>query len=528
MREMIWSRSVLITHPFSRIKSSSGSYCGSSGILLSENWVLTHGSTLNPVVGQINQIFDFLTSMDAGKLTLLPTQVVEETPFEILRECSACSDATREQSSQLYLVAAWKCDLLQLTLLDVLATWTFDRSSRHSRDLMPILLIFEIKNHLKNATATKEHQQQEKTIRIHRVLTNLYKEIAENDPVRGSIVEIEGTPFGNRIFFNSTSRGIIGNLIGTRKCIVMTDASAFPGCQGGPLYILRDSDNNRKILCGMVLSSVSWCENEWVDYTLAVNLTSSLREILLKEDFSITAVARETQLLQIASYTDQFDESVAIVRCGRHWGTGIFLDKATGSFLTCSHVVKEASLENMDVRVVLRRGECRSDAWAKLVYKTPEGRPYDVALLRVQPQDLAPSLRPIKLADNPPFKGEAVLSVGFPLISSTNATLTSGNVSKSLAAMLQTTCCVQSGASGSPIIRPTTGQMLGMIISNAISANSILYPRLSMAIPTTVLKPILQRYWNTGDPRVLEAFDCHDSAIQDVWDLRERLPPSKI
>ncbi|CAK9832065.1 hypothetical protein ANTRET_LOCUS8959 [Anthophora retusa] len=36
---------------------------------------------------------------------------------------------------------------------------------------------------------------------------------------------------------------------------------------------------------------------------------------------------------------DALEKSVAIVKCGRNWGTGVLLAEENGTFVTCAHVV---------------------------------------------------------------------------------------------------------------------------------------------------------------------------------------------
>lgn len=59
--------------------------------------------------------------------------------------------------------------------------------------------------------------------------------------------------------------------------------------------------------------------------------------------------------------------------------------------------------------------QTNSRTWAKLMYRTPENQPYDVAVLRVNPQDMDPSLRPLRLSRIPVVKGKyfALFSIFF-------------------------------------------------------------------------------------------------------------------
>lgn len=150
------------------------------------------------------------------------------------------------------------------------------------------------------------------------------------------------------------------------------------------------------------------------------------------------------------------------------------------------------------------------------------------------------------------WAGEAVGSAGFPFFSSRYPTITRGNVSGASKCMLQTTCCIQSGSSGGPIVRWSTGEMLGMVVCNALSTTkSKIYPRLNMAVPVSVLDRPLREYLRTGrmytisvqcnDPtqfpnnklfalsetRVLEILDSDDPTVSQTWNFHH-LPSSKI
>ena len=73
--------------------------------------------------------------------------------------------------------------------------------------------------------------------------------------------------------------------------------------------------------------------------------------------------------------------------------------------------------------------------------------------------------------------------------------------------MLQTTCSVQSGASGGPVVRCSTGEVLALVVSNAVSASdSYLYPRFNMSIPSRVIKEPVERYVATGGHLIIFFF----------------------
>jgi len=112
-----------------------------------------------------------------------------------------------------------------------------------------------------------------------------------------------------------------------------------------------------------------------------------------------------------------------------------------------------------------------------------------------------PDTRSIKFDLTSAFRvlaGEPVVSVGFPFSSSIRPTISAGVVSKSMDCALLTTCCVQSGTSGGPIVSRVTGEMLGMIVCNMVSSDdTVLYPRINLAVPAAMLSGPLREYLRT-------------------------------
>jgi S1-C subfamily serine protease len=99
--------------------------------------------------------------------------------------------------------------------------------------------------------------------------------------------------------------------------------------------------------------------------------------------------------------------------------------------------------------------------------------------------------------------GEPVVAAGCSLFSeddNVRPTVTRGIVTRvsNPVAMLQTTCCVQSGASGGALFR-CTGDLLGLICCNIMdTCNGALFPRINMAVPASVLAEPLNDFLRTG------------------------------
>nr|XP_012221369.1 PREDICTED: peroxisomal leader peptide-processing protease-like [Linepithema humile]XP_012221370.1 PREDICTED: peroxisomal leader peptide-processing protease-like [Linepithema humile] len=483
---------------------------GSSGISISKDWILTHGTLLSPIIDKSHALSSFIKNISLGELTMMPRKFASELRFRVYRNLeketsnlSRTDNNVRIQEHFGTIVTVWKCSLLKKTFDEFFETWSFSKSSDHDRLLRPIFLLIRISD-------SDESNVEIPT--IEQVLFRLLDRALRN-PVRGSSVEIESTPFGNPVFIDSIARGVISNVVGDESCVIMTDAYAFPGGEGGPVYVIPP-DCKRRIIIGMVIAPLSWCRGEWVDYTFAANLAPCLFNILRKNPPILDHAYHKNEAL---------DAGVVLVRCGISWGTGILVDKDTGTFLTCSHVVAEAP--EREISIVMNTDKPNLRMRAKLLYRTPEDQPYDVAVLKVDLRDLDPSLRSVQLSRAPILKGEPVVSVGFPFSSSIRPTISSGVVSKSLDCALLTTCCVQSGTSGGPIISQATGEMLGMVVCNALSSDgTVLYPRMSLAVPAAALSGPLREYLRTDNRNVLRAFACDDAAVRKIWNFYPILP----
>ncbi|KYQ51700.1 Peroxisomal leader peptide-processing protease [Trachymyrmex zeteki] len=454
---------------------------GCSGISISTDWILTHGTVLGPIIDKsYNAVSNFITNMVPGELITVPRELTSELKFRIYRNLGSDDDLRSSLLKEHHgmIVAAWQCPLLKKTFDEFFKTWSFPKSSEFTRSLRSIFLFVRIYDSDESIVETS----------LEQALSCLLDQVPRN-LIRGSSVIIESTPFGNPVFAGSIAHGVISNVVGDEGCVIMTDAYAFPGGEGGPVYIIPP-DSKHRIISGMVIAPLSWCRGEWVDYTFAANLAPCVLNILRKKNLSCHPITYQE------TADAALDRGVVLVRCGINWGTGVLVHKDTGTFLTCSHVVAEAP--EREISIIMRPDKTNSCIRAKLLYRTPENQPYDIAVLRVDPQDVDPSLRSARLSHTAILKGEPIVSIGFPFSSSIRPTISGGVVSKSMDCALLTTCCVQSGTSGGPIVSRATGDMLGIVVCNVLSSDStMLYPRMSLAVPAAILNGPLREYLRT-------------------------------
>lgn len=210
---------------------------GKSGISISKNWILTHGTALSLIIDKSHAISSFITNIVPGELTIAPTELANKLKFRVYRDLeiddgSQSGDYSRVQEHLGSVVAAWKCPLLTKTFDEFFEMWNFPNSSiKFDRFLRSIYLLVFITNADKKSIVEIPTVKQALSCLLDQALRN---------PIRGSSVEIESTPFGNPVFIGSIARGVISNVIGDEGCVIMTDAYAFPGSEGGPVYVIPD------------------------------------------------------------------------------------------------------------------------------------------------------------------------------------------------------------------------------------------------------------------------------------------------
>ncbi|PSN44301.1 Peroxisomal leader peptide-processing protease [Blattella germanica] len=124
--------------------------------------------------------------------------------------------------------------------------------------------------------------------------------------------------------------------------------------------------------------------------------------------------------------------------------------------------------------------------------------------------------------------GDPVIAAGFPLFSeeeNNRPTLTRGIVAhlSEPMAMMQTTCCIQSGASGGALFG-STGEVVGLISCNTQDVSSKAhYPHINMAVPACVVVQPLREFLRTGDTRHLNVLESRDTTVQRIWKMQDML-----
>lgn len=344
----------------------------------------------------------------------------------------------------------------------------------------------------------------------------------------GDPVEIMSTPFGGLnpdVFLNSRSEGILSNMAGKNKVLLMTDARCVPGSEGGLLLERNNSsDSYDRPVIGVMIATLCWRNNEWVGLSMAC----ALPDILTAMEAIPVSISPTVSNLILNSKSDpalqNLVNSVPLISVRGSWGSGFTVGIHGNKviLLTCNHVVKDCSLSA--VRIKWPSGNVYS---GKLLYRNVSSPAFDLALLsvKVRPSDL-PSIPQTALVE----EGEPVFGIGHAVFNEEYDLLpsaTSGIVSKvhrmrNKVVMVQTTCAIHAGASGGPIVN-RQGGIVGVTVCNAKDVSSgASYPHINMSVPMETVLPIIQQYLQTKDINVLEQLQIKDPYVEGLWGLETK------
>ncbi|CAB3377006.1 Hypothetical predicted protein [Cloeon dipterum] len=304
-------------------------------------------------------------------------------------------------------------------------------------------------------------------------------------PKRGEPVLLEATPFSaGNMFLNSWSSGIVSSVSGAADSLVLSDAHAAPGSEGGALYAVRKG-GRRPV--AVVVQTVVQVRGEAVALCLAVSLPSILTSALALKPTPPSTPEDEN-----------LNRGVVLLRDGDTWASAVTIDAQKGVFLTCSHVLKR----DIGDSVQLQWGP--EPVRAKILFKSPPSSAFDVAVLKTQVP--RPKFAP-QICPNLPKKGDVVEVVGFGLLPPPEAAgeapcavASRGLVSQARPHMLQTCCAVQSGHSGGGVL--LGGRLVGLVVGHTQTPKEARlpaenWPRINFALPLAAIAKPLAAFLDT-------------------------------
>ncbi|CAH1393642.1 unnamed protein product [Nezara viridula] len=326
-----------------------------------------------------------------------------------------------------------------------------------------------------------------------------------NELNRGKDVLTVSTPFGNQMFLNCYSRGIVSKIVD--KGMFITDSRLSPACEGGPIYIINGSIK----LVGLVLTQLM-VSNEYTGFNLCCNFY-----ILYEAYCRHRGMHMISPLLSIKKEEHpihRVSDSVLPVKTPSLKGSCISLD-GNGLLVTCSHVINYGN--NTPVEVTFG-GESYN---AKILCCSSKDDILDLAFLQINPDTPLPSCT---FYDKNPIKGEAVYVVGYKYFWDNSLQLVSkGTVLKhEEQGPIYTSCITHSGNSGGGMFEKD-GKLMAIVCGILFEENiSTSHHCHNVGIPIKVMKKPIDAYIQTGDISHLESLCKTKDLYLSTWHLFTR------
>ncbi|XP_041365771.1 peroxisomal leader peptide-processing protease-like [Gigantopelta aegis] len=519
-----------------------------SGIMIDtvQGFIITHASLLGAIVLKDQHLQNVVLS----QLDSLSEEIVGHVSVEVILERSSRDNSSKHYLSQDVLLSKYQSALVSSTI-----TSRNPDLSTHAGSVVSLFKCGRFENALKHLTPQRDWQftdtsddgklnnnvslkeKHDAEVITFKLLPycllikvdNLvpYKSaLSVRSPTLchiGEAAEICATPFGNlfpNVLVNSYSRGVISNLAGKNRCIILTDARCIPGSEGGPLYTLVDSN---RCLTGMIVTSLCWKNSEWIGLSLACSIDEIL-ENLATSGVSVKS-ARNT-ISSLWKHTHSMEnisamfENIALIKVDNSWGSGVTIDPVRKIVLTCSHVIKHGRSHTVNLKPKPNGDFLKCE----VLWHSPPTEQFDLAVVKYSghSQRHAATVSP-----GVPTEGSLVYVIGhgvFGAEHNLSPSVTVGVVSKvitvnQIPVMIQTTCAVHPGASGGALI-DKHGHLVGIVVCNAKDVSSgACFPHVNLSIPMNTIWPVIHKYCSGGDVGVLNSLHLKNPAIDNMWTL---------
>lgn len=212
---MIPIRSVLIEYE----NKVDNKVYANSGTMVADKYVIITSNVLVSAILKLTDIEKKLKALEPGFFT--PETLLQSVPEVNI----VINGANPYRNRRGKIMAIYISERIRSQIATYFDDWTVDEDDK-GRQIKEILSLFFI-------VAVDDKSR---PANIADFEARLGQIPAESVKVGDKIV-IEGTPFGNRNFLKSRSRGIASNIFGTGRCFVLTDTPTAPGCEGSPIYL---------------------------------------------------------------------------------------------------------------------------------------------------------------------------------------------------------------------------------------------------------------------------------------------------
>jgi hypothetical protein len=468
------------------VDAIKGVVYGSSGVMINNKYIITTANILLPSVND-----EFKKYLHLGKTENVHLRSCLERLSNLKIICKPKNNGDEYRVENGDVLAVFVSKNIKYSPKEALDGWSVDTVDNCRSVANSLSIFFVIKIDLMGNMSD-----------FKKCLIQWWDLIKNEEVKQCDEICIKSVPFGNKIFLDSYSRGIVSNIFGRNSCLVVSDCPTTPGSEGSPVYKI----NNRDVPLGMVISASCWWKRIWTGLTLIADIRSILLELLLNNQYEgpITNIPLHHLVASVELCLLQ-------VYCGPKWGTAVIISAEHGILLTNSHVIDDGH----QITLYWKKQMIK----AITVYKTPNNQVFDLAVLKCDANIL--KTWGLKTADDSKAItniGDEVFSVGFPIFSKDSGckpTVSKGFVIQINESMIKTTCCVNPGMSGGALLN-RFGQLVGIIVCNTRCEESV-YPRFNMTIPYNVIKEIIQRFLKNNDATTLNHLFTNDRKFTSPW-----------
>ncbi|XP_044263233.1 uncharacterized protein LOC123010419 isoform X2 [Tribolium madens] len=249
-----------------RQETETNSVYGSAGIMIDNKYVII---TANIVSSLIDSLKNCLGTITERKIyPFHDSKTITE--FKIFWKGD---NINKYNAVNGRIFAVFSCENLRLFLRRISLDWSLDtpKSGRVDDIILSIFFVIRI-----NEVGTIDG--------FKHCLKQWWNLIKNEDINQMDDIFVKSVAFGNKMFLDSYSRGIVSSTVGRNNCLIVSDCALTPGSEGSPVY--KNHSKITSLPFGIVVSALSWWKGDWTGLTLILDIRSVLAE-LFQSDYQI-------------------------------------------------------------------------------------------------------------------------------------------------------------------------------------------------------------------------------------------------
>ncbi|XP_068892913.1 uncharacterized protein [Tenebrio molitor] len=253
------------------VDAIKGVVYGSSGVMINNKYIITTANILLPSVND-----EFKKYLHLGKTENVHLRSCLERLSNLKIICKPKNNGDEYRVENGDVLAVFVSKNIKYSPKEALDGWSVDTVDNCRSVANSLSIFFVIKIDLMGNMSD-----------FKKCLIQWWDLIKNEEVKQCDEICIKSVPFGNKIFLDSYSRGIVSNIFGRNSCLVVSDCPTTPGSEGSPVYKINNSNDGscRDVPLGMVISASCWWKRIWTGLTLIADIRSILLELLLNNQY---------------------------------------------------------------------------------------------------------------------------------------------------------------------------------------------------------------------------------------------------